>query len=267
LTGLAFAATAIEVTGAVAQTAAHATTEQTAATAGLPVIELFTSQGCSSCPAADALFEHYAKRRDIVALSYSVDYWDYLGWKDTLAQPRFSERQRAYAKARGDGMVYTPQVVIGGQMHVNGARKTEIGAALEKAARTAATDTALVKASVDQGDAVIEIGAASSPPAKGATVWLIAVSRSVTIAVTRGENVGKSLTYFNVVRDLMPLGMWTGKAMNVRLDHQSFVRPGADAYAVIMQTGHAGAVISAAWLPGKFAAETAKPTASSMRAN
>jgi hypothetical protein len=89
-----------------------------------PVLELFTSQGCSSCPAADALFKAYAARRDIVALSMPVDYWDYLGWKDTLGSPKFSRRQRDYAKQRGDGQVYTPQVVVNGRTHVVGSSKS-----------------------------------------------------------------------------------------------------------------------------------------------
>ncbi|MEO1794378.1 MAG: DUF1223 domain-containing protein, partial [Pseudomonadota bacterium] len=84
----------------------------TAALAGKPVVELFTSQGCSSCPPADKLLSGMAERRDIVALSFNVDYWDYLGWKDTLAKPAFTKRQRNYARFRGDGEVYTPQAII-----------------------------------------------------------------------------------------------------------------------------------------------------------
>ena len=90
-----------------------------------PVVELFTSQGCSSCPAADALLGQLAKRDDVIALSFSVDYWDYLGWKDTLANPKFTERQRAYAKARGDGAIYTPQVIVNGVAHVNGSDESQ----------------------------------------------------------------------------------------------------------------------------------------------
>ena len=96
------------------------------------VVELFTSQGCSSCPAADALFVKLAKRSDLIVLTMPVDYWDYLGWKDTLATPGNTARQKAYAKSRGDGQVYTPQAVINGQIHVNGSSESQIENALRK---------------------------------------------------------------------------------------------------------------------------------------
>ena len=101
------------------------------------VVELFTSQGCSSCPTADAVLAQLAKRDDIIALSLSVDYWDYLGWKDTLANPKFSERQRAYGKARGDGKIYTPQMVVNGMTHVNGSDEGEIGRLIDKTGKDA----------------------------------------------------------------------------------------------------------------------------------
>src|SRR4029078_1425740 len=96
---------------------ADAPTSASASVTPKAVVELYTSQGCSSCPAADALLNQLAERDDIIAVSLSVDYWDYLGWKDTLAQSKFSERQKAFAKALGDGMVYTPQVVVNGAVH------------------------------------------------------------------------------------------------------------------------------------------------------
>ena len=112
-----------------ASTANAGKASNTAATP-VTVIELFTSQGCSSCPTADALLESYADRPDVVALTLPVDYWDYLGWKDTLASPKFSARQRTYAKARGDGRVYTPQVVINGLQHAVGSSATDIDRAI-----------------------------------------------------------------------------------------------------------------------------------------
>src|SRR5947207_9771054 len=100
------------------------------------VFELFTSQGCSSCPNADALLARLAARDDVIALSLPVDYWDYLGWKDTLASPKFAERQRAYAQARGDGAIYTPQAVVNGLVHVNGADEGSIKRTMEKTGKT-----------------------------------------------------------------------------------------------------------------------------------
>ena len=102
------------------------------------VIELFTSQGCSSCPPADALLQKYAADPNVIALSMPVDYWDYLGWKDTFASPRNTERQRAYAKSRGDGAIYTPQAVINGSIHVNGSSRSEIDQAIDLTSKDAA---------------------------------------------------------------------------------------------------------------------------------
>ena len=108
---------------------------QSASPAGLKpvmVVELFTSQGCSSCPPADVVLNTIAHRKDVIALTLPVDYWDYLGWKDTNASPRFTERQRAYAKSRGDGLIYTPQAVVNGLVHVNGASQHDVEQAIGK---------------------------------------------------------------------------------------------------------------------------------------
>jgi hypothetical protein len=189
------------------------------------VVELFTSQGCSSCPRADKLFESYAKRNDVLALSFSVDYWDYLGWKDTLASPRFTQRQRAYAKTRGDGQIYTPQLIVNGLTHVNGASHREIEGALNSTASQ--TTPAWVPMSMR-----LEAG-------------------HLEVAIGRGENAGRTVTYHNVVRDVMPIGMWSGKHMTVRLDRQSLAQRGHDAdemLAVVLQRGQAGMIIGAAML-------------------
>ncbi len=124
--------------GAQGQTSdtADAAVPSRAMTEPTAVVELFTSQGCSSCPNADAVLGRLAKRDDIIALSLSVDYWDYLGWKDTLASPKFTERQRAYGKVRGDGAIYTPQLVVNGLAHVNGSDEGEIGRLIDKTAKT-----------------------------------------------------------------------------------------------------------------------------------
>jgi hypothetical protein len=212
------------------------------------VVELFTSQGCSSCPKADAVLGRLVKRDDIVALSLSVDYWDYLGWKDTLASPRFSERQRAYGKARGDGAIYTPQVVVNGVAHVNGSDEDKIGLLIDKTAKTLSASRVPIKLSQDKEKLVVEAGAAQGGTPKEATLWLAVIAKSVTVPIERGENQGKTITYTNVVRELIPIGVWNGTAMTVRLQRHSFMRPGTDRCAVLLQQGQAGPIIGAALL-------------------
>jgi hypothetical protein len=213
------------------------------------VVELFTSQGCSSCPNADALLGRLAKRDDIIALSMSVDYWDYLGWKDTLANPKFSERQRAYGKVRGDGAIYTPQMVVNGLAHVNGSDEDQIGRLVDKTAKTLALSRVAIRLSKEQGKLVVEAGAGQpGAPVKEATLWLAVIAGNVAVPITRGENQGKTITYSNVVQELIPIGMWNGKPMTVQLDRQSFMRPGADGCAVLLQQGHAGPIIGGALL-------------------
>jgi hypothetical protein len=210
------------------------------------VVELFTSQGCSSCPKADAVLGQLAARGDVIALSLPVDYWDYLGWKDTLASPKFSERQRAYALARGDGAIYTPQVVVNGLGHANGGDEEAIGRGIEKSAKAVAASYVPIRMSQEKDRLTVEAGPAhSGVPAKEATLWLAVIAKAVTVPITRGENQGTTVTYSNVVRELMPIGMWSGKPVTVQLARHSFMRPGADTCAVLLQQGKAGPIIGA----------------------
>jgi hypothetical protein len=212
------------------------------------VVELFTSQGCSSCPAADALLGRLAQREDLIAISLSVDYWDYLGWKDTLAQSKFSERQKAYAQVLGDGMVYTPQMVINGLAHVNGSDEANVERALEKTAKASAHIP--IKLSTTGDKLVVEVSAAPNGNAtKEATIWLAVMAKSVEVSIQRGENKGKTVTYSNVVRELIPIGMWNGKAMTVQLERHSFMHKGVERCAVLLQQGRAGPIVGAALLP------------------
>ena len=213
------------------------------------VVELFTSQGCSSCPKADVLLAKLADRDDIIALSLSVDYWDYLGWKDTLASPKFSERQRAYAHARGDGAMYTPQAVVNGLVHVNGSDEGMIGRNIEKTGKTIAVAYVPIRLSESKDRLVVETGPAQAGvAAKEATLWLAVIASNVTVPIARGENQGKTVNYSNVVRELMPIGMWNGKPMTVQLERHSFMRPGTDRCAVFLQEGKAGPIVGAALL-------------------
>jgi len=199
------------------------------------VIELFTSQGCSSCPPADKLLGAYADRKDILALSFNVDYWDYLGWKDTLASADNTERQRDYARARGDGQVYTPQVVVDGRTHVVGSSRSAIEAALKKAGDFRVPID--LSATGDTITATIGKAAADTPHA---TLWLVMYDRSVTVPIGRGENSGRTITYNNVVRKLRPVEMWKGETMSVDLPKSEMTQVKADRCAVLLQTETAG---------------------------
>ena len=211
------------------------------------VLELFTSQGCSSCPPADALLAELGKRPGLVTLSYSVDYWNYLGWHDTLASPANSERQREYARMRGDGKVYTPQIVVDGLTHVNGSNE----AAIEMAMRSAAIRLKDAKVPVTmhaEGDTlVIGIGAApDNSDKRDATVWLAIAKELETVSITRGENRGKKLSYSHPVRDLSPVGMWKGEAMTLKLPLKDLKTMGGDCLVALLQVENGGPILGAA---------------------
>jgi hypothetical protein len=211
------------------------------------VVELFTSQGCSSCPAADALLRRLAEHDDVIALSLPVDYWDYLGWKDTLANPKFSERQRAYARTRGDGAIYTPQLVVNGIAHVNGSDEGQIARAIDKTEK--ALSFVPVRLHEEEGKLIVETGSLPKGVAgKEATIWLAVIARSIEVPIQRGENQGKTITYYNVVRELIPVGKWSGKPVTLELARASLVRPGAESCAVLLQLGQTGPIMGAAFI-------------------
>lgn len=211
------------------------------------MLELFTSQGCSSCPPADALLAQFGKQPGLIALSYSVDYWNYLGWHDTLSSAANSERQRDYARMRGDGLVYTPQMVVNGLIHVNGSNE----AAIEMAMRNAGGRLRDLKVPVNihaEGDTlVIGIGAApETSDQRTATVWLAVAKENETVAITRGENRGKTLSYYHPVRELSPVGMWKGEAMTLRLPLKDLASKGDDYLVALLQIENGGPILGAA---------------------
>ena len=215
----------------------------TAATGGPIVVELFTSQGCSSCPPADALLGDLLKRPNLIALTFNVDYWDYLGWRDTLASAEYSRRQRAYAQARGDGQVYTPQMVIIGQTHVVGSRRRAVDQGLSASAGTPVPMTM-----AEQGNEVIvEIAARpDGVPSGEATIWIAMVVPQIDVEIARGENTGRNISYFNVARKLMPAGSWHGEAVRLTLPKNELFVDGATACAAILQSGGVGPILGAA---------------------
>jgi hypothetical protein len=212
------------------------------------IIELFTSQGCSSCPSADRLLGDLSNDITLVALSLSVDYWDYLGWKDTLALPGHTARQRGYAKSRGDRRVYTPQAVINGVTHVTGSDKAAIEHAIARSRGVEGTMATPVKLSEAGGQ--ITIALPDAPSATRTEVWLCGVKKAIAVEISRGENRGKAVTYHNVVRGWHKLGEWTGKATSWTVS-RSDLKAGIDAAAVIVQersNGHPGRVLGAGML-------------------
>jgi hypothetical protein len=214
------------------------------------LIELFTSQGCSSCPAADKLLGELADDSSVVALSLPIDYWDYLGWKDTLALPGHASRQRAYARVRGDREVYTPQIVVNGATHVLGSDRAAVEHAIAVTDRNAAVMSVPVVLSIAGNSLNVKVTAGSDR--HGGEVWLCPLMRSVPVAIGRGENTGHTVTYTNVVRRWLKIGEYAGgdAALNVPL--ADFMTDGVDAAAVMVQQGvkeKPGVVLGAAFTP------------------
>jgi hypothetical protein len=216
------------------------------------VIELFTSQGCSSCPPADKLLGDLAKDPNLIPLSLAIDYWDYLGWKDTLAVPGHAKRQKAYSHAvRGDHEgVYTPQAVINGSVQALGSDHAAIEHAIADSRHNKATLSVPLALTLDNGRLMVSAPAGANDTS--AEAWLCPVSQSVAVAIGRGENKGNTFTYHNVVRRWVKLGIWNGKATTWSVPLADFKSDGVDAVAVILQSGVAaapGPMLGAAFMP------------------
>jgi hypothetical protein len=215
----------------------------TAATPGAAeprgVIELFTSQGCSSCPAADKLLGELSKDPSLIPLSLSIDYWDYLGWKDTLALAGHANRQKAYSHVRGDREVYTPQVVINGAVQALGSDRAAIERSIAQTHRNGMLALPLTL-SVANDHVTVTAPAGKTEGASG-EVWLCPLSKAVEVAIGRGENTGHTITYHNVVRRWVKLGVWNGKAETWNVPFADFKTDGVDAVAVLLQSGTAAA--------------------------
>src|SRR6476620_5493570 len=169
------------------------------------VVELFTSEGCSSCPPADAFLSELLKQTAVIGLSYHVDYWDYLGWRDTLASPEASRRQRDYALGRKDGRVYTPQIIVNGLKHAVGSRQGEVLAIIASEQKRSPTDFVGLALRGLTEELAIDIEAA--PEGLGdrqGTLWVMAVAPKLVVTVSRGENAGRTIAYDNVVRQMIP---------------------------------------------------------------
>jgi len=201
------------------------------------VVELFTSQGCSSCPPADKIIGELAKDPNVIALSMPIDYWDYLGWKDTLADSRFSARQKAYSHVRGDRDVYTPQVVVNGSRHLIGSDRGAIDGAIDDTRKVAGVMS--VPVTMTQSGKLINVSVAASkgPALTRGEVWICSISKAVPISIGRGENRGREITYHNVVRNLLKVGDWNGSSGSWTVPLENISRDGVDAAVVYVQDG------------------------------
>ncbi|MDZ7749620.1 MAG: DUF1223 domain-containing protein [Halofilum sp. (in: g-proteobacteria)] len=208
------------------------------------VVELFTSQGCSSCPPADALLGRLADAPGVIALSLHVDYWDRLGWTDPFAQAAFSERQRRYARQIEDDNrytagVYTPQVVVDGRRAMVGHAAAKVRAALEAARQRPAAVTPRFA-----GGARVVVPAADGGAPAG--VWLLAIDRRHETPVARGENAGRTLVNHRVVRSLERLGTWDGGRAVFDIDAERARAAGRDGLVVVVQRDGPGPILGAA---------------------
>lgn len=213
------------------------------------VVELFTSQGCSSCPPADEVLGELARDPQILALSFAVDYWDFLGWKDTFARPEFSRRQKGYAEARGDGAVYTPQVVVNGRNHLVGSDRTAIEAEI---AEGAGSLTVIVNAVRDGDRIIVNLPDGPKPTQGDVSVWIASYREPVRVTIADGENAGSAITYTNLVDRWQVLGMWDGSAMTVALPVSDIADETTAGFAVVVQSksgGRPGPILGATRVP------------------
>ena len=210
------------------------------------VVELFTSQGCSSCPPADRALKTLAQRGGIVAHSYHVDYWNYRGWADTLASPENTARQYAYARSLGRSGVYTPQAILNGRDHLKGTDAETLDGRLEALRAKGQGMTVPVKTSRKGDELAIRIGAGEGR----ADVVIVYFRQQQTVEVLDGENTGKTIDYVNSVTDVQTVGIWDGGALDLILPAKMIGTNGTDGFAILLQSsgpgGNPAAILGAA---------------------
>ena len=208
------------------------------------VVELFTSQGCSSCPPTDRLLGELSRRTDVIALSVHVDYWDYIGWKDPFATAATTARQHSYAQALKQRYVYTPEMVFNGAAHDPGTNPARVERMLQQAAEKAGPRANPVLSALSGGRGLIEL-----PKTAGvlpSDIWLLSVDPRHVTAVGRGENRGVTLTNFNVVRAIEKLATWQGEATRLTVEAAKLA-PGAGVVVLVQAANH-GPILGAARL-------------------
>ena len=206
------------------------------------LIELFTSQGCNSCPPADRLAAQLKSMPGVQLVSFNVDYWDYLGWRDTLAKPEYTQRQMDYAHDRGDNEVYTPQMVVNGSLRGVGSDRPAIEALIQ----TARTKPFHTNLTLTADDMEVTVTMGEGPTVPEATLWLMAVAPQVDVKIERGENNGSTISYSNVVRNLVPAGMWNGKANTIKMPRKGIFTADCKSCIAVLQRGKVGPLLGLA---------------------
>ncbi|TAY19045.1 DUF1223 domain-containing protein [Rhizobium leguminosarum] len=199
------------------------------------VVELFTSQGCSSCPPADAAFRKLVNQGDVIALAYHVDYWNYLGWADTLSSKENTERQYGYAKTMGRSNVYTPQAIVNGRDHLAGADLNGINSKIDSYSSEGNGLTVPISAAMRGDELEIKIGAGQGK----ANVVMVYFDKEKTIDVEKGENSGQKISYLHSVTNVETVGMWDGKATSLTLPASVLQRPQLEGCAILLQSATA----------------------------
>jgi hypothetical protein len=212
---------------------------QTQADGNTVVVELYTSQGCNSCPPADDVLAQLSGRDDVIALSLHVDYWDYLGWRDTFAQHQFTQRQIAYREAWRNSVVYTPQMVVQGRDDVVGSRADDLAAAIAAAQQVEPP----IKVSIERQGGMLKCRIEPGAARTVGIVWIAKYTLSETVEIDRGENAGRTITYRNVVNSLNRIGSWAG----IEPEEVAMPQPGpGEGVAIWIQAGEAGPILAAA---------------------
>lgn len=199
------------------------------------VVELFTAQGCSSCPPADAAFRTLVNQGDVIALAYHVDYWNYLGWADTLSSKENTERQYGYARTMGRSNVYTPQAIVNGRGHLAGADLNGINSKIDTYSSEGNGLIVPINAAMRGDELEIKIGAGQGK----ANVVMVYFDKEKTIDVEKGENSGRKLSYLHSVTNVETIGMWDGKATSLTLPASVLQRPQLEGCAILLQSATA----------------------------
>ncbi|ASS55305.1 DUF1223 domain-containing protein [Rhizobium leguminosarum] len=199
------------------------------------VVELFTAQGCSSCPPADAAFRKLVNQGDVIALAYHVDYWNYLGWADTLSSKENTERQYGYARTMGRSNVYTPQAIVNGRGHLAGADLNGINSKIDTFSSEGNGLTVPINAAMRGDELEIKIGAGQGK----ANVVMVYFDKEKTIDVEKGENSGQKISYLHSVTNVETVGMWDGKATSLTLPASVLQRPQLEGCAILLQSATA----------------------------
>ena len=208
------------------------------------VVELYTSQGCSSCPPADELLRELSTRDDVIPLAFHVDYWDYIGWKDIFADPSHTKRQKGYAYKAGSRTIYTPQMIVSGQDHVVGFKPMALADYIQN---QRSKDYGVRVSITPMAGGVLVSAVAAGPLATGAVIQVIRYMPEATVAIERGENAGRTITYSNIVTGWDSIAEWNGREpFEAKLDLE-----GNDPVVILVQERDYGPILAAARLASR----------------